>query len=237
VPRNGAEQRIHRPVVTPIAQSPASPAQSAVTNQFQVRYTDRMKFRKRHLWWLLVPVMAGLLSAGFQFSLFFRQQAAIQQIEKLGGRVVTTHGDPRIIRWLIGGKSLRIFEQATVVNLRQTAIEDADLIPLRNLNGLQRLNLGETRITNDGLQHLAGLTGLKALDLSSTQITGKGLEHLHRLTALEYLYLSRTKVGDADLRHLKELTILRHLDVTGTAVSNEGVEEIKRHLPGVKAER
>ena len=193
-----------------------------------------MKFRKRHLWWLLVPVMAGLLLAGFQFSLFYRQQAAVQQIEKLGGRVVTTHGDPRWIRWLIGGKSLRIFEQATVVNLRQTTIEDADLIPLRNLNGLQRLNLGETGITNDGLQHLSGLTGLKALDLSGTKISGKGLEHLRELTALEYLYLNRTKVGDADLHHLKELTNLRHLDVTGTAITNEGVEQIKRHLPDVE---
>ena len=192
-----------------------------------------MKFRKRHLWWLLVPVMACLLLAGFQFSLFYRQQAAVQQIEKLGGRVVTTHGDPRWIRWLIGGKSLRIFEQATVVNLRQTTIEDADLIPLRKLNGLQRLNLGETGITNDGLQHLEGLTGLKALDLSGTQISGKGLEYLHKLTDLEYLYLSRTKVDDADLRHLKKLTNLRQLDVTGTAVSDAGVEEVKRHSPGV----
>ena len=146
-----------------------------------------MKLRKRHLWWLLVPVMAGLLLAGFQFSLFYRQQAAVQQIEKLGGRVVTTHGDPRWIRWLIGGKSLRFFEQATVVNLSQNKVEDADLIPLRNLNGLQRLNLNETRITDDGLRHLEELTGLKALDLSGTQITGNGLEHLHKLTDLEYL--------------------------------------------------
>ena len=193
-----------------------------------------MKFRKRHLWWLLVPVMAGLLSAGFQFSLFYRQQAAIQQIEKLGGRVVTTHGDPRWMRWLFGGKSLRIFEQATVVNLSQNKVEDVDLIPLRNLNGLQRLNLNDTRITDDGLRHLEGLTGLKALDLSGTQITGNGLEHLRGLTALEYLYLSRTKVGDADLRHLKGLTNLGHLDVTGTAVSDAGVDEIKRHLPEVE---
>ena len=126
---------------------------TAVTDQLQLRYTDRMKFRKRHLWWLLVPVMASLLLAGFQFSLFFGQQAAIQQIEKLGGRVVTTHGDPRWIRWLIGGKSLRIFEHATVVNLSQNKVEDADLIHLRNLNGLQRLNLNETRITDDGLQY------------------------------------------------------------------------------------
>ena len=192
-----------------------------------------MKFRKQRLWWLLVPVMAGLLLAGFQFSLYFRQQAAIQQIEKLGGRVVTTHGDPRWLRWLIGGKSLRIFEQATVVNLSQNKVEDSDLIHLRNLNGLQRLNLNETRITDDGLRHLEELTGLKALDLSGTQITGNGLEHLRGLTALEYLYLSRTKVGDADLRHLKKLTNLGHLDVTGTAVTEEGVEEVKRHSPGV----
>ena len=192
-----------------------------------------MKFRKKHLWWLLVPVMAGLLLAGFQFSLYFRQQAAVQQIEKLGGRVVTTHGDPGWMRWLIGGKSLRIFEQATVVNLSQNEVKDADLIHLRNLNGLQRLNLNETRITDDGLRHLEELTGLKALDLSGTQITGNGLEHLRGLTALEYLYLSRTKVGDADLRHLKKLTNLGHLDVTGTAVTEEGVEEVKRHSPGV----
>ena len=196
-----------------------------------------MKFRKRHLWWLLVPVMAGLLLAGFQFSLYFRQQAAIQQIEKLGGRVVTTHGDPRWIRWLIGGKSLRIFEQATVVNLSQNKVEDADLIPLRNLNGLQRLNLNETRITDDGLRHLEWLTELKALDLSGTQITGNGLEHLRGLTALEYLYLSQTRVGDADLRHLKGLTSLGHLDVTGTAVTEEGVDEIIRHLSDVEVKR
>lgn len=196
-----------------------------------------MTFRKRHLWWLLVPVMAGLLLAGFQFSLFYRQQAAIQQIEKLGGLVVTTHGEPRWIRWLIGGKSLRIFEQATVVNLSQNKVEDSDLIHLRNLNGLQRLNLNETRITDDGLRHLEWLTGLKALDLSGTQITGKGLEYLRGLTALEYLYLSQTKVGNADLRHLKGLTSLRHLDVTGTAVSDEGVDEIKRHLHDVEVKR
>ena len=192
-----------------------------------------MKFRKKHLWWLLVPVMAGLLLASFQFSLYCRQQAAVQQIEKLGGRVVTTHGDPRWMRWLIGGKSLRFFEQSTVVNLSQNEVEDADLIPLRNLNGLQRLNLNETRITDDGLRHLEELTGLKALDLSGTQITGNGLEHLRGLTALEYLYLSQTKISDADLRHLKKLTNLRHLDVTGTAVSDAGVEEVKRHSPGV----
>ena len=193
-----------------------------------------MKFRKRYLWWLLVPVMASLLLAGFQFSLYYRQQAAIQQIEILGGRVVTTHGDPRWIRWLIGGKSLRFFEQATVVNLSQNKVEDPDLIHLRNLNGLQRLNLNETRVTDDGMRQLEGLTGLKALDLSGTQITGNGLEHLRGLTALEYLYINQTKVGDADMRHLKGLTNLRHLDVTGTAITNEGVEQIKRHHPGVE---
>jgi hypothetical protein len=196
-----------------------------------------MKLRRKHLWWLLLPVLVGLLLAGFQFSLYSRQQAAIQQIEKRGGRVVTTHGDPRWIRWLIGGKSLRIFEQATVVNLSQNMVEDVDLMLLRNLNGLQRLNLNETGITDDGLRHLDGFAGLKALDLSGTQITGNGLEHLRGLTALEYLYLSQTKVGDAELHHLSGLIGLGQLDVTDTAVSEEGVEEIKRHLPDVTVVR
>jgi Leucine Rich repeat len=196
-----------------------------------------MAVRKRHLWWLLVPVLAGLLLTGFQFSKYDRQRTAIQHIEKLGGRVVTTHGEPGWIRWVIGGRSLRIFEQATVVNLSRTEIDDADLLCLQRLNGLERLNLSGTGITNDGLRNLGGLTDLKALDLSGTRITGQGLDDLRSLAALEYLYLSRTKVGDANLRRLDDLKSLRQLDVSETAVSDIGVAEIKRQLPELEVKR
>ncbi len=143
------------------------------------------------------------------------------------------------ICWLTSNRSFRIYEKTTVVNLSETVITDADLVNLEKLNGLERLNLSETPITDAGLAHLKRLMGLKALDLSRTKISGPGLENLSDLTNLEYLYLSGTPMNDGDLHHLNRMRKLRHLDVTGTAVNREGVEWIKRQLPGleVMAER
>ena len=193
-----------------------------------------MKFRKRHLWWLLAPVLLALLLMARQGLVHAQQQTAIRDIERIGGRVLTTHGEPAWLLWLTGNRSFHVFEKATVVNLSETGITDADLGHLAKLNGLERLNLGETEITDTGLEHLERLTGFKALDLSGTPITGKGLERLANLTNLEYLYLAGTQVGDGDLHHLYGLSKLRHLDVTATAVTIEGVEEIRRHLPDVE---
>ena len=195
-----------------------------------------MKFRKRHLWWLFAPVLLPLLLMVRQGLVHAQQQTAIRDIERIGGRVLTTHGEPDWLLWLTGNRSFRMFEKATVVNLSKTAISDSELSQLAKLNGLERLNLGETEITDAGLEHLKTLTGLKALDLSGTQITDNGLEHLARLTNLEYLYLAGTQIGDGDLYHLYELSKLRHLDVTGTAVTIESVEEMKRRLPDVEVE-
>lgn len=195
-----------------------------------------MRFRKRHLWWLLAPVLLALLLMARQGLVHAQQQTAIREIERLGGRVLTTHGEPNWLLWVNGNRSFRVFEKATVVNLSETAITDADLAHLAKLNGLERLNLGETEITDAGLAPLERLTGLKALDLSRTQITGTGLEHLANLTKLEYLYLAGTQVDDGDLHHLNGLMMLRHLDVGGTAVTTGRVEEMKRLIPGVEVE-
>lgn len=193
-----------------------------------------MKIKPRHLWWLLAPVLLALLLMAKQAFVSARQQTAISEIERLGGRVLTTHGEPAWLLWLTGNRSFRVFEKATVVNLSETAITDAELSHLAKLNGVERLNLGETEITDAGLEHLERFTGLKALDLRGTEITGKGLERLANLTNLEYLYLAGTQVDDGDLHHLDGLSMLRHLDVTETAVTVEGVEEMKRHLPDVE---
>lgn len=196
-----------------------------------------MRIRKRHLGWLLAPVFVVLLLVAIQWFLHIRQQLTIKHIESLGGRVVTTHGEPAWLLRLTGGRSLWIFEKATLVNLSRTKVKDADLLRLQRLSGLQRLNLSETEITDDGLRHLRGLTGLKALDLGGTRITGDGLEHLRNLTALEFLYLRNTEIEDADLHHLKGLKNLRHLDLRGTAVSKDGVTELKRFIPDAEVVR
>jgi Leucine-rich repeat (LRR) protein len=193
-----------------------------------------MRFRKRHLWWLLAPVLFALLLLARQGFVHAQQQNAVVEIERFGGRVLTTHGEPDWLLWLTGNRAFRMFEKATVVNLSETAITDADLDHMAKLNGLERLNLGETEITDTSMEHLERLTDLKALDLSGTQITGKSLEHLANLTNLEYLYLAGTQVGDGDLHHLNGLSKLRHLDVTGTSVTVKGGEEMKPRLPDVE---
>lgn len=110
-----------------------------------------MKFRKRHLWWLLAPVLFALLLMAKQAFVSAQQQTVIRDIERLGGRVLTTHGEPAWLLWLTGNRSFRMFEKATVVNLSETAITDAELAHLAKLNGLERLNLSETEITDAGL--------------------------------------------------------------------------------------
>ena len=82
---------------------------------------------------------------------------------------------------LAGQGTARLFDRATVVNLRQAEITDTDLIQLTRVKGLERLNLSETRITDQGLEYLEGLAELKALDLSNTKISGRGLKTSSRL--------------------------------------------------------
>ncbi len=152
-----------------------------------------MKAPKRNWWWLLAPVLAGLLLILVLAVRYSRQTAAIGHIEKLGGRVLTTHGERDwLLRWT-GGRSFGFFQNATLVNLSETTADDSDLVFLKRLGGLERLNLSETNITDKGLKHLGRCTDLKALDLTDTRITGAGLTHLRPLTRLEYLYLQGTQ--------------------------------------------
>jgi len=196
-----------------------------------------MTISKRILWWLLIPAGIALLLIAVPVWTNWRQQTAIAHIERLNGRVVTTHGGPDWLRRLTGDRSLSIFEQATLVNLSHTDINNRDLRHLKRLNGLQRLNLSGTGITDDGLRHLEGLYGLKALDLSDTLVSGSGLKHIRNLTTLRYLYLSRTQIDDADLQHLTRLNRLRHLDVSGTSISANGIAGFHRNRPSVHVVR
>lgn len=191
------------------------------------------KFHSRPLWWLLAPVAIALLLLTFQAFLQARQHEAIESIEKLGGRVLTTQGEPDWLGRLTKGKSRKLFVRATVVNLSETEITDSDLVALTSLRGVERLNLHGTAVTNRGLSHLEDLTGLKALDLSETQIDGEGLRHLRNMRDLEYLYLQETRIRDRDLLPLYELQNLRHLNLAATPVTEEGVEDIHRRLPEV----
>jgi hypothetical protein len=80
---------------------------------------------------------------------------------------------------------------------------DADLIHLKELQGLQMLSLRETQVTDAGLVHLKGIAGLQLLDLASTNVTDAGLVHLKELKALHWLNLPGTKVTTAGVKDLQ----------------------------------
>lgn len=112
------------------------------------------------------------------------QKAAVDAIEKLGGRVRFSPTSGEVIRVSILGRQ----------------VTDAGLVHLKALTSLETLALDGTQITDAGLEHLKGLTSLTELSLYDTQITGPGLVHLKGLTRLD---LFHTQVTDAGLTELK----------------------------------
>lgn len=190
-----------------------------------------MRSSKRFVKWLIAAGLLAVVVAGWQYELTQRQLSAIARLEKLGGRVVTTSGEPRWLRPFLQGHRLKTFQHATVVNLRETAVTDEDLRCLLDLKAVQRLNLSDTLIGDTGLRHLKSLHGLKALDLNDTRVTNAGLAELSSLRDLEYLYLARTHVSDDGLKHLRGVKQLRQLDVSGTPVTEAGLQALRLALP------
>src|SRR4051794_1600986 len=66
---------------------------------------------------------------------------------------------------------LKLFNDATSIDLSGTEASDADLEPLRDSKSLVLLNLTGCRITDAGLAKLAGLANLKYLFLGDTKVT------------------------------------------------------------------
>jgi DnaJ-domain-containing protein 1 len=108
-------------------------------------------------------------------------------------------------------------------------IDDAQLVHIGELTGLQLLDLSNTAITDAGLLHLGRLEHLEHLWLWGTGITDAGLALVGRLQKLRLLGLGNTGVTDAGLAGLAGLTNLRVLQLVGTQVVGHGLE----HLHGL----
>ena len=93
--------------------------------------------------------------------------------------------------------------QIKEVNLRGTAVTDADLAALRGLENCWMVNLHHTRVTDAGLRHISKLTELRGLNLSLTHVSDAGLPYLEGLTKLEGLVLDYTDVTPEGVAYLK----------------------------------
>src|SRR5205085_650333 len=92
----------------------------------------------------------------------------------------------------------------TRLDLYGTAVTDAGLKELKELQSLQTLVLWRTKVTNAGLKELKDLKSLKVLDLKETKVTDAGLKELKQLKSLQTLDLRFTKVTDAAVKELKK---------------------------------
>ena len=92
-------------------------------------------------------------------------------------------------------------------------VDDAMLVPLKNLHKLEELDLSDQDITGEGLIHLSSLEKLRWLDLSGTPLSDAGLYHLREFKNLEYLDLGGTMITGRRLGYLRELPRLRELNL------------------------
>jgi len=187
----------------------------------------------RSLWVVITTYVIVVVAVGLQFGVpVYRQQTAIWEIERMGGRVVTSKRGPDWLRDWLGDEPMKKFDEVQGVYLDGT-LDDAGLERISTLKDVNWLCLHETRITDAGLKHIRNFRKLRRLELDRTQITGSGLEHLNGLTELEVLSLEQTRVTDYELVNLEWMTSLRELWVSGSNVTEIGAGDVKRTLPHI----
>ena len=209
---------------------------------------------KRHwyqisLKWLMIGVTLFCVTVGSAVGwIRYRQQQArenrervaaveeaVEEIEEMGGKVVSAYEKLRPQTWLE-----ELFDdpgdandpvgvlRAYFVDLRSTKVTDSDLRHLTELTSLEGVALGSANVTDAGLEHLKGLTNLKHLSFhKGTKFTDAGLAHLKGLTNLETLLLGKTNVTAAGLEHLKGLTKLEVLHLYNNNITDDGLEHLK----------
>ncbi|MGE0377413.1 MAG: hypothetical protein AB7I48_24610 [Planctomycetaceae bacterium] len=91
------------------------------------------------------------------------------------------------------------------IDLKDTGVDDDDLVHFEELPNVATLNLSGTDVTDEGLKHLAaGPTKLSELILDETELTDTGIETIHELSQLSVLSLCGTKITDKTLAMLVE---------------------------------
>jgi hypothetical protein len=107
------------------------------------------------------------------------------------------------------------------------------LSQLRGLNELWSLSLRETGFRDDEVAQLGELPALTSLSLMSTKLTDAGLARLAKLDRIEHLVLARNMLTDSGLIQLKGMKRLRLLNVDHTLVSVRGVAELRTAIPSL----
>jgi hypothetical protein len=178
-------------------------------------------------------LVTGIGSASWIGIPAYRQHVAIQEVQRLGGYVVTLPRGPKLLRDWTGDEWMMMLDVVDVVYLDGRQATDSTLAHLGRLYGLRVLELGKTEVSDAGLVHLIGLNTLERLILSHTRVTDSGMAHVGKMTGLKEIGLDHTHVTDAGLAHLKRLPNLEYVWVENTFVSYAGIVDFYRSMPGL----
>jgi mono/diheme cytochrome c family protein len=98
----------------------------------------------------------------------------------------------------------RIAANIAWLDLRGTAVSDAQLTAIGAFPHLTRLHLERTAIGDAGVAHLSGSTHLEYLNLYGTKVTDAGLAGLAKLPALRSVFVWQTAATPAGIAGLRK---------------------------------
>ena len=110
-------------------------------------------------------------------------------------------------------EALRVFGDLQSLNLLQNVPDQASLLALANLTGIQELQCHSDKFTDVHLAGVAKLRHLKRLILNGTEVSNRGLEALERCRQLELINVGETPVTASGAARLeKEIRGLEVID-------------------------
>lgn len=148
-----------------------------------------------------------------------RESAAIEAIEKIGGRVyrISASDSSREVSFYLAGEP----------------VTDEQITDLSAVNEVIWLNLAGSKITATGLKQIEGMK-LKKLHLEKSAIKDDALDVVKEQKELEYLNLYSTAVTDKGLEKLSGMKSLKKLYLWQTKTTEEGIKKLQEKLPDLK---
>jgi hypothetical protein len=168
---------------------------------------------------------------------------AIEEIEKLGGKVETnSNGNVDKVDLARAGEKvqdghlvlLRVFPLLDTLDLTGTPITDQGLKHLKGLNWLRYLHLMDTNVTDEGVAELRGHSRLEWLCLDGTQVSDTGVKHLEGVGRIAILHLSTSgEITDASIDSLIKLPELSEIKIEGTQITEDGRARLQKAFPEI----
>lgn len=168
---------------------------------------------------------------------------AIEEIEKLGGKVETNrNGNVHKVDLSLAGEKvqdghlvlLRVFPLLDTLDLSGTSITDAGLKHLKELDWLRYLYLLGTDVTDAGVPELRGHSRLEWLCLDHTKVTDAGVKHLEGVGRIVMLHLvTRGEITDACIDSLIKLPELNEIKIEGTKITQDGRARLQKAFPEI----